>query len=280
MPAPYRYSTIALLLLSAAPALAQETITVGGENKRAFGTPVAFQNGDRACHITLKDDRGVTFNELADFELCAKEGSLKDRRVALTYRPTRILAASCQGNPDCRKSDMVALVVGAKPAPLAASAFEAPQTSFCTPAETIVFSCRTSATRLVSVCASPDAAQGKGYVQYRTGKPDPKEPLELVLPATRVPPPQAASGEALAFSGGGGAWLRLSAKPFAYVVYTGIGKWGPRGEIQEKAGVTVERDGKPIANLKCMGKPVSLLGPDWFAKAGITDKDQDFDLPD
>lgn len=101
-----------------------------------------------------------------------------------------------------------------------------------------------------------------------------------MLPSTKVPPPQAASGDTLAFSGGGGAWLRLSAKPFAYVVYTGIGKWGPRGEVQEKAGVTVERDGKPIANLKCMGKPVSLLGPDWFAKAGITDLGQDFDLPD
>lgn len=154
------------------------------------------------------------------------------------------------------------------------------QPSFCTPAETTVFSCLASVTRLVSVCASKEAAPDKGYLQYRSGKPDSSEALELVLPAARVPPSQAATGETLSFSGGGGAWLRLAAKPYAYVVYTGIGKWGPRGETREKAGVTVERDDKPIANLKCTGKPVSLLGPDWFEKAGIKSNDQDFDLPD
>jgi hypothetical protein len=96
-----------------------------------------------------------------------------------------------------------------------------------------------------------------------------------------VPPPQAASGESFPLAGGGGTWLRVSAKNnIAFVVYTGIGNWGPRGETREKAGVTVERDGKTVANLKCIGKPLGLLGPDWFAKAGITAKGQDFDLPD
>lgn|GEM_PF-538797 len=283
----------ACLLVSALPAAAQDTVTVGGEKKRAFGTPTEFQNGDAACYVTLKDDRGATFEELADFDLCAMEKSLKGKRLALTYKTARVMAASCQGNPDCKKSETVVLIASAKPAPLTAQtpAPAAPtppptpaksaQTSFCTPGETIVFSCRTSPTKLVSVCASKDAAATRGYLQYRTGKPDSSDPLDLILPAAKVPPPQAASGESLAFSGGGAAWLRIAAKNnIAFVVYTGIGKWGPRGEIQEKAGVTVERDGKSVASLKCTGKPISLLGPDWYEKVGITPKGQDFDLPD
>jgi hypothetical protein len=289
------FLVVASLLAFAFPAAAQDTVTVGGEKKRAFGTPTAFQNGDTACYVTLKDDRGAAFDELADFDLCAMEKSLKGKRLALTYKTARVMAASCQGNPDCKKSETVVLIASAKPAPLTAPAPAAPtpaptpapipaksaQTSFCTPGETIVFSCRTSPTKLVSVCASKDAAANKGYLQYRTGKPDSSDPLDLTLPAAQVPPPQAASGESVPFAGGGAAWLRVSAKNnIAFVVYTGIGKWGPRGEIQEKAGVTVERDGKSVASLKCTGKPISLLGPDWFEKAGITPKGQDFDLPD
>ena len=278
---------VAFLLVSALPAAAQDTVTVGGEKKRAFGTPTAFQNGDTACYVTLKDDRGATFDELADFDLCTQEKSLKGKRLALTYKTARVMAASCQGNPDCKKSETVVLIASAKPAPLTAPAPAAPtpaksaQTSFCTPNETIVFSCRTSPTKLVSVCASKDAAPTKGYLQYRTGKPDSNEPLDLTLPAAQVPPPQAASGESFPLAGGGGTWLRVSAKnSIAFVVYTAIGNWGPRGETREKAGVSVERDGKVVANLKCAGKPLGLLGPDWFAKAGITAKGQDFDLPD
>lgn len=276
-----------LLLLAAFPAAAQETVTVGGEKKRGFGTPTAFRNGDTACYVTLKDDRGATFDELADFDLCAREKSLKGKRLALTYKTARVMAASCQGNPDCKKSETVVLIASAKPAPLNGPALAAPtpartaQASFCTPTEVIVFSCRTSPIKLVSVCASRDASASKGYLQYRTGKPDSGEPLDLTLPAAQLPPPQAASGESVPFSGGGAAWLRVAAKNnVAFVVYTGIGKWGPRGEIQEKAGVAVERDGKSVANLNCTGKPISLLGSDWFDKAGITAKGQDFDLPD
>lgn len=282
---------VGFFLVSPLPAAAQDTVTVGGEKKRAFGTPTAFQNGDTACYVTLKDDRGASFDELADFDLCTMEKSLKGKRLALTYKTARVMAASCQGNPDCKKSETVVLIASAKPAPLTAPApppapaaptpAKSAQTSFCTPTETIVFSCRTSPTKLVSVCASKDAGPNKGYLQYRTGKPDSSEPLDLTLPAAQIPPPQAASGEAFPLAGGGGTWLRVSAKNnIAFVVYSAIGNWGPRGETREKAGVSVERDGKTVANLKCTGKPLGLLGPDWFSKVGITAKGQDFDLPD
>jgi len=279
--------SILLVLFSAAVAHAQDTVSVGGTTKRAFGVPIRFENGDTACMITLKDDRGAIFTEAADFELCARENSLKGKRVALTYRMSRVQAASCQGNPDCKRSDTVALVVAAKPAPLATEARPSPpavqstqQASFCTPTENIVFSCRTGA-KMVSICASKDVGPSRGYLQYRFGKPDSREPLELILPESQLPPPRVATGASVPFSGGGGAWLTFAKGPVGYTVYTGIGKWGPGGELREKAGLAVDQGRKRIAVLKCDNPKAarSEIGPDWFDKTGVK-AGGDFDFPD
>lgn len=264
---------------------------VGGERKPAFGTPVAFQSGDIACYVTLKDDKGTTFNSAADFELCRQEKVLKGRRVALSYKPVQVQAASCQGDPNCRKSETKVLIVTAKPAPLAtgttppaAPSSPAPssrQTSFCTPLETVVFSCRAGG-KMVSVCSSKDAGPGKGYVQYRFGKPDSAEPLELVLPESQLPPPRVATGSSVPFAGGGGAWLTFAKGQVAYTVYTGIGKWGPGGALREKAGVAVDQGGKRLAVLRCDNPKAvqSEIGPDWLAKAGVKNSPAEFDFPD
>jgi hypothetical protein len=167
-------------------------------------------------------------------------------------------------------------------AALAAPAFaQAPPDSFCTTQEDIVFACRAGG-KLVSICASKDASPVKGTVQYRIGKPDGKSPLELKLPEAPTLPPKAATGESVPFAGGGGAWMRFRKGDYASVAYTGIGKWGPKGETATKAGVVVERGGKAIANLRCKGDDAAgELGPVWFEKAGIkTGKDEDFLFPD
>ena len=270
-----------LLLLVSAVAQAQDTVTVGGATKRAFGTPIKFVNGDTACFITLKDDKGATFDEPADFDLCTQERTLKGKRVALTYKASRVQAASCQGDPNCRRSDTVVLIVVAKPAPLSATQTPATrQTSFCTPMENVIFACRTGA-KMVSVCASKDAGPTRGYLQYRFGKPDSADPLELVLPESQLPPPRVATGQAVPFAGGGGAWMTFAKGPVSYTLYSGIGKWGPRGELREKAGLAVDQGGKRIAVLKCDDPTTvrSELGPDWFSKVGIK-TGADFEFPD
>ena len=270
-----------LLLLFSAVAQAQDTVTVGGATKRAFGTPIKFVNGDTACFITLKDDKGATFDEPADFDLCTQERTLKGKRVALTYKASRVQAASCQGDPNCRRSDTVVLIVVAKPAPLSATQTPATrQTSFCTPMENVIFACRTGA-KMVSVCASKDAGPTRGYLQYRFGKPDSADPLELVLPESQLPPPRVATGQAVPFAGGGGAWMTFAKGPVSYTLYSGIGKWGPRGELREKAGLAVDQGGKRIAVLKCDDPTTvrSELGPDWFSKVGIK-TGADFEFPD
>ena len=114
------FASLCLALLPLA-ASAQETVTVGGVKKPAFGTPTQFTNGDTSCLIAFKDDRGASTIEPADFELCMQEKTLKGKRVAFTYKVSRVQAASCQGDPNCKKSDLVVLIVAAKPAPLSAS---------------------------------------------------------------------------------------------------------------------------------------------------------------
>jgi hypothetical protein len=276
---------VPLGLACAMSAAAQDTVTVGNETKRAFGTVTSLNAGDTACHVKLRDDRGATFEEMAQFEIC-EQRALIGKRVALTYVQQSVMSPACQGDPACRKTIRVVLVGSAKPAPAvkptappSPSGTSAAQTSFCTSQETVVFSCRTGA-KMVSVCASRPAGPTRGYLQYRFGKPDSSEPLEMILPESQLPPPRVAAGENVPFSGGGGSWLRFPRAPLAYTVYSGIGKWGPKGEVREKAGVVVERQGKQIANLKCTGKAIGELGPEWFERSGISAGGQDFAFPD
>ena len=274
--------TLLLLTNTWVQAQAPATVKVGKETKNAFGTVVDMNAGDIACYIDFKDDKGAEFSESGDFEFCENPKKYVGKRFALTYKLSKVQAASCQGDPDCKKSDIVPLVVGMKPdgkaVPIKKVA-EAGQASFCTGMEQAVFTCRTGK-KMVSVCMSKDSTKTKGMLQYRFGTPDSRDPLEMMWPESFLPPAKVATGTNVPFAGGGGAWLRIPKGDHAYVVYTGIGKWGPKGETRTKSGLTVERKGKAIAQLKCNADAVSELGPDWFEKYGVTDKDQDFDFPD
>jgi hypothetical protein len=198
--------------------------------------------------------------------------------VRLSYALDKVMADSCQGNPSCTKTQTVALVKTLTALPSISSTAKG-QSSFCSTQEVVVFACRTDA-KMVSVCASKGASAKRGYLQYRFGKPDAPDPLELVWPEGEVPPVLAASGESVPFAGGGGSWLRFQKGSYAYVVYSGIGKWGPKGETREKQGIVVERGGKTIAHLKCTAAIENQLGPDWFERVGIKVKEnEEFLLP-
>lgn len=67
-----------------------------------------------ACYLTLRDELGKEFMELDDFEICLQQPSIIGKRVNLKYRMANVLADECQGNPDCKKSKKVALVIEAR----------------------------------------------------------------------------------------------------------------------------------------------------------------------
>jgi len=78
-------------------------------------TITAMQAGDVACYVTLTDATGATREEMADFEICERE-DLIGTPVTVTTEMGNVMAASCQGDPDCPDSETVRLIVSATPA--------------------------------------------------------------------------------------------------------------------------------------------------------------------
>lgn len=153
------------------------------------------------------------------------------------------------------------------------------QRSLCSDRETAVFACRVGP-KLASVCVSKDAARDRGTLQLRVGIAGSRLPLEIAAPADAMPPSRAASGENVAFSGGGGSWLRLREGDAAYVAYSGIGRWGPHGETREKQGIVVERGGQVVSHLRCSERYETLPESDWFEAMGVAPAEGSFEFPD
>jgi hypothetical protein len=81
--------------------------------KVASGTIKELQAGDVACYVTLETSTGEVANEMAGFEICEKR-DLIGKKVALTWEEANVLAAECQGDVDCGKSDKVWLIGAVK----------------------------------------------------------------------------------------------------------------------------------------------------------------------
>ncbi len=71
----------------------------------------ALQNGDAACYVLLESALGAR-NYYGEFELCQTAAAQVGKHVVLTFEPGRVIAPSCQGDPECQDSIEVQLVVG------------------------------------------------------------------------------------------------------------------------------------------------------------------------
>lgn len=115
---------MALASSDAANAADAATVQINGETKRIEGILRSAEAGDMACYLSLETSAGETFDEMAAFELC-EEPALIGQRLKLSYSVENVLAAECQGDMDCGKSDQVVLVSAAEP--LGAAAADAGQ---------------------------------------------------------------------------------------------------------------------------------------------------------
>lgn len=86
-------------------------VKIGSEFKRTLGRVTDVDKGDNGCYLTLRDDKNVEFIEVGTFDLCSQKPSLKGQRVELVYRLETIAASSCYGDPKCKKTETVPLVV-------------------------------------------------------------------------------------------------------------------------------------------------------------------------
>ena len=102
----------------AAPAPAvvykEGVVKVGNELKQTLGKVTDIDKGDNGCYLTLKSETGGELIELGKFELCRQKATLIGKRVALVFSLETVQAASCYGDPKCRKTETVPLVVDVK----------------------------------------------------------------------------------------------------------------------------------------------------------------------
>jgi hypothetical protein len=86
--------------------------SVAGE----VATVRGLSGGDRACYVELEVDGLRRPPQEAAFDLCSR-AELVGQRVRLERRRAWVLAASCQGDPECERRDTVDLIVSAEPLP-------------------------------------------------------------------------------------------------------------------------------------------------------------------
>lgn len=77
--------------------------------KVSTGTITAMQAGDVACYIEFSADDGKQYKEMATFELC-EQRTLINQKVRFSYRKESVMAADCEGDPECSRSDSVWLI--------------------------------------------------------------------------------------------------------------------------------------------------------------------------
>ena len=80
---------------------------------------MSVEAGDAACYVVVKDSTGAEYTHPGDFELCPggthDASNLVGFPVALSFTQGNILAAECEGDVDCGKSDTVKLVSAIDP---------------------------------------------------------------------------------------------------------------------------------------------------------------------
>lgn len=73
-----------------------------------------LQNGDAACYVVLSNAAGEPVNYPGSFELCpgASEdaSALVGKTVTITVGRQKIMAGSCEGNPECPDTEEVDFV--------------------------------------------------------------------------------------------------------------------------------------------------------------------------
>lgn len=101
-----------------APATSAKTfrpgiVKIGDEMKETLGRITDLDKGDNGCFLILRNDKNGELIELGKMEFCSQK-QLKGKKVELEYKMETVQAATCYGDPKCKKTEVVPLVVGVK----------------------------------------------------------------------------------------------------------------------------------------------------------------------
>lgn len=89
-------------------------IKVGGELKQTRGRITDIDKGDNGCYFTFRDDKKNEFIEVGKFELCTVKPSPKGKLAEFQYNIETIQAGDCYGDPKCKKTETVPVIVAVK----------------------------------------------------------------------------------------------------------------------------------------------------------------------
>lgn len=120
--------------------------------------------------------------------------------------------------------------------------------TLCEPKEVIVFSCSLPKRKIVSLCASKDAVNNVGYMQYRFGRGT--SSIELEYPQKKAPPKEYFKYYTFAFAKGGTAAISFRNGQYRYSLFSTTSAFGYNG-----SGVILSRDNKRVSFSKCIGDP-------------------------
>ncbi|MEM0961425.1 MAG: hypothetical protein AAGK21_02640 [Bacteroidota bacterium] len=87
---------------------------VAGETVPMRAVVTGMESGDLSCYLSLRTDGGAEETVFADYSVCDSD-AIVGRRVQIEYQPGEVMAASCEGDPDCLDTDRVALAISAEP---------------------------------------------------------------------------------------------------------------------------------------------------------------------
>ena len=74
-----------------------------------IATAINLENADTACNVEMEFEKGVREIWPADFAICEKLS--KGKRFRFKTEKSKVIAASCQGDPECKESKEVDLIV-------------------------------------------------------------------------------------------------------------------------------------------------------------------------
>ena len=90
-----------------------DSVATVPEGKVKSGIIVSAEAGDTACYLVIKDDEGKMHDEMAIFDLC-DDTTLINKPAGFSYERSNVMAASCEGNPECVETKVVWLVAQAR----------------------------------------------------------------------------------------------------------------------------------------------------------------------
>ena len=99
-----------------APALVYKdgVVKVGGTLKQSRGRVTDVDKGDNGCYLTLRDDKNAESIEVGSFDICTQKPPLKGKQVEMAFSMENIQAGDCYGDPKCKRTETVPLVISVK----------------------------------------------------------------------------------------------------------------------------------------------------------------------